>query len=67
MIETIVSKVIALWRDDRGVDLIEYALIASVIAIAGVLAFPQIYAKLDSAFSRWGGNVYDAWEPADPE
>ena len=66
MLRLIVRYMGALGRDDRGADLVEYALLASFIAIAGVLFFPSIGAKLSSAFNNWGTNVYNAWEPADP-
>jgi Flp pilus assembly pilin Flp len=66
MLELILRHVVALRKDDRGADLVEYALIASFIAIAGVLVFPTIGAKLQAAFSNWGTAVYNEWEPADP-
>ena len=39
-----------LLREDRGQDMIEYALIASLISIVVVLAAAAI---LDSAFAEW--------------
>jgi Flp pilus assembly pilin Flp len=53
-------------KDDRGVDLVEYGLIGAVIAIAGILMFPTIFAKLDAAFETWGQNVWNEWEPDNP-
>jgi Flp pilus assembly pilin Flp len=52
--------------DDRGQDLIEYALLAAIIGIAGSLVLPQIGPKMGGAFSSWGGQVYNAWTPSDP-
>jgi pilus assembly protein Flp/PilA len=52
--------------DDRGQDLIEYALLAGIIGIAGALVLPQIAPKMGNAFSNWGGQVYNAWTPSDP-
>jgi Flp pilus assembly pilin Flp len=52
--------------DDRGQDLIEYALLAAIIGIAGALVLPQIGPKMGNAFSSWGGQVYNAWTPSDP-
>ena len=60
------NNLIRLWEDEKGQDLIEYALVASMIAAAGVAVFPIIEDKLESAFSTWGNDVYEAWEPEDP-
>lgn len=66
MIDLLIHQGSRLWRDDRGADLVEYGLIAGMIAAAGVAAFPSIFNKLDVLFERWGNNVYDAWEPDNP-
>jgi Flp pilus assembly pilin Flp len=60
------SDLIRLWEDEEGQDLIEYALLASMIAAVGVAVFPVIGDKLGSAFSTWGNDVYRAWEPENP-
>ena len=52
--------------DDSGQDLIEYALLAAIIGLAGSLVLPVIAPKMGNAFSSWGGQVYNAWEPAAP-
>ena len=67
MIDLLFRHLKQLWTDERGADLIEYALIAGIISAAGVAAFPSIAAKLDAGFKRWGQDVYDAWEPVDPK
>ena len=68
------STMCASWRvlqpfvaDDRGQDLIEYALLASIIGIAGVLTIPSITAKMGTNFSNWGVNVQAIWIPNDPQ
>jgi Flp pilus assembly pilin Flp len=66
MIDSFLQQVSELWRDDRGADLVEYGLIAMIIALAGVVVFPSIGAKLGDAFNDWGNNVYEAWEPENP-
>ena len=66
MIDAIFQTVSELWRDDRGADLVEYGLIAMIIALAGVVVFPSIGARLGDAFNDWGNDVYDAWEPEEP-
>ena len=66
MMEVLVRQIARLCRDEKGQDLIEYALIAAIISSAGVLVFPSIGAKLDAAFKNWGTNIYNASEPVDP-
>jgi Flp pilus assembly pilin Flp len=53
-------------RDDEGQDLIEYALLALLIGLAGVLAFPIIRTRMGTAFSGWGSGVNAVWIPNDP-
>ena len=53
-------------RDESGQDLIEYGLLASILAISGVLVFPRIKSGMDSAFSNWGTAVYNLWTPNPP-
>jgi Flp pilus assembly pilin Flp len=55
-----------LLADDRGQDLIEYALLAAIIALAGALVLPQIGPKMGNAFSQWGNDIYNEWVPANP-
>ena len=52
--------------DDSGQDLIEYGLLASIIAIAGVLVFPIIQTKMGQNFSAWGTNMNNLWAPKNP-
>jgi len=66
MIDSFRHHVSELWTDDRGADLVEYGLIAMIIALAGVVVFPSIGAKLGDAFNDWGNDVYGAWQPDDP-
>jgi Flp pilus assembly pilin Flp len=55
-----------LWREDDGQDLIEYALLTGIIAIAGILIFPAIQDSMADAYSDWNGNAQDIWEPPAP-
>ena len=52
--------------DDRGQDLIEYGLLASIIGIAGILVFPTIEAKMSAVYVTWTGGAYADWCPDDP-
>lgn len=52
--------------DERGQDLIEYGLLASIIGVAGYLVLPLIAPKMGTAFSGWGTQTYNAWVPPAP-
>ena len=52
--------------DDSGQDLIEYGLLAAIIAIAGILVLPTIATKMGVSFGNWGNNVYNLWAPNNP-
>jgi Flp pilus assembly pilin Flp len=41
-----------LWREDSGQDLVEYALMAGFVAVAGGAAFPPIARSVSSIFSK---------------
>jgi Flp pilus assembly pilin Flp len=55
-----------LLRDDDGQDLIEYALLATIIGIVGVLVWPSIVTKMGNGFRSWGTSVQSIWIPLDP-
>jgi len=52
--------------DDSGQDLIEYGLLASIIAIAGILVLPSIKTAMGQAFDGWGKSVDNLYAPKDP-
>jgi Flp pilus assembly pilin Flp len=54
------------WRDERGQDFVEYALLAAAIAAAGVLVLPSLGARLGVAFTSRETPVYNLWVPPDP-
>jgi len=66
MIDSLLHHLSEIWRDDRGADLVEYGLIAMIIALAGVVVFPTIGDKLGDAFETWGNDVYEEWVPDNP-
>jgi Flp pilus assembly pilin Flp len=55
-----------LLRDDNGQDLIEYALLAALIALTGVLVLRLLPGVVGSAYGRWDSGVQSKWEPPDP-
>jgi Flp pilus assembly pilin Flp len=58
--------VIRLLGDDSGQDLIEYALLTGIIAIAGALVVPLIRENMAAAYAAWNADVQAIWEPPPP-
>jgi len=52
--------------DERGQDLIEYGLLAALIACVGVTIFPLIEARLNTTYTGWGTAIQNLWIPKDP-
>ena len=52
--------------DDTGQDLIEYALLAAFIGLAGVGLFDLIAANMNASYSSWNSGVNRLWEPGAP-
>ncbi len=42
------------WTDEEGQDLIEYALMAGFVAVAGGAAFPPVATSVSTIFSKIG-------------
>jgi Flp pilus assembly pilin Flp len=43
--------------DDRGQDLIEYALLAGLVGIVGIVAWANILTAMNTTYSAWDTNV----------
>ena len=43
-----------LWRDERGQDLVEYALLAGFVAVAAGALLPGISTSISTIFSQMG-------------
>ena len=62
----LVTLVTAFLRDERGDDLIEYALLAGLIGLAGVLTFNTLSGKMSNAYTGWNANAQSRWVPDAP-
>jgi pilus assembly protein Flp/PilA len=62
----LVSLVAAFVLDESGDDLIEYALLAALIGIVGVVAFNTMSTKMGTAYSNWNATQHSNWEPCPP-
>lgn len=52
--------------DDRGQDLIEYALLTGAIGTVGMLLYPVIAGKMGAAYVGWQAAAQALWEPCAP-
>lgn len=46
-----------LLNDDRGQDLIEYALVAAIIALGAIAALGTLKGKIDNEFNQIGNSL----------
>ncbi len=49
----------ALWRDESGQGLVEYALIIALLAIAVVVALSALGGRINNVFNRIGNEIGD--------
>ncbi len=54
---TVTRLVESLLRDESGQDLIEYALIASLIALSAIAAIGSLSNKVSNAFNKVGNSL----------
>ena len=43
--------------DDRGQDLIEYALLPSLIGVVGIIAWTNVGGAMNTTYTSWDDNV----------
>jgi Flp pilus assembly pilin Flp len=53
-------------RDERGQDLIEYALLTAAVGVAGIATWPFIAASIGTAYRALDTNTQGLWEPPPP-
>jgi Flp pilus assembly pilin Flp len=52
--------------DDRGQDLIEYALLTAVVSVIGFVLFASVRDGMFDVYTNWQLGAQDAWEPCPP-
>jgi Flp pilus assembly pilin Flp len=62
----IMRGIVRLVVDERGQDLVEYALISGIVGIAGFLLIPAIADRMGTAYANWQSQAHAAWEPCPP-
>ena len=55
------------FADENGVDLIEYMLLGTFIAIAGVLGIQALQSAMNTSYESWDEGTKELWEVPDPE
>ena len=56
----------SLVEGDEGQDLIEYALLAGLIAVAFTIGFPFFQVQMATAYQNWNSNAQSIWAPPPP-
>ena len=52
--------------EEDGQDLIEYGLLAAMVLTIGILIFTTISDHMGTAYTNWGDEIQDNWEPSAP-
>lgn len=52
--------------DDSGQDLIEYALLATAVGFAAIVAVDLVMDSMNTSYSSWDDAVQSLWEVPDP-
>lgn len=60
------SALAALYDDERGQDLIEYALLTAAVGLASAATWPLIAESLEGAYRALDTNTQGLWDPPGP-
>lgn len=56
----------ALWRDERGQDLVEYALLTAAVGLASAASWPLVAQAIEQAYRNLDTNTQGLWDPPAP-
>ncbi len=62
MASRILGTIRAFARDERGQDLVEYALLSGFIGVAGVVTMNQLGITMGTVYAGWTAAVNALWE-----
>lgn len=51
------KNVLRFWKDERGQDLVEYALAAGLVAVAAVACMPGLSGTVNTVFNKIGSII----------
>jgi Flp pilus assembly pilin Flp len=54
------------WRDERGQDLIEYALLTALVLVGVVIAWPTILETIGTTYNAFDTGTQGLWDPLPP-
>jgi Flp pilus assembly pilin Flp len=60
------SRLLRLLCDESGVDLIEYMLLATFLAIAGMLGIQVLGTAMNNSYEIWDSETQRVWEQPGP-
>jgi Flp pilus assembly pilin Flp len=63
MMQKLRASFLQVVSDDRGQDLIEYALLTGIVTAGLIAVLPALQAKISAAFTSWGNQSNDLWTP----
>ena len=52
--------------EDRGQDLVEYALLSTFITVTGVAIYATLRSDMQTAYTDWNTGAQTQWEPCAP-
>jgi Flp pilus assembly pilin Flp len=55
------------FADRRGQNLVEYALLCTAIALAGLLVLNNMDDIINAVYTSWDAGTQELWEPEDPQ
>jgi Flp pilus assembly pilin Flp len=53
--------------DERGDDLVEYALLTAFVGLVGVAAYAALSGNMNAVYATWDAAVQELWEVEDPQ
>ncbi len=60
------AKLVELFREETGQDLVEYGLLAALVVLASIVVWHAISDAIAGAYGGYDSGVQDLWEPPDP-
>lgn len=55
-----------LLSEDKGADLVEYALLCSFVTVGGVATYTAMQTSMQGVYNGWNTASQNAWEPCAP-
>jgi len=61
------AVIIQFTSEDLGQDMVEYALLAAFIGLAGFVVLRSLGIVISAAYTGWDSGVQGLWEPPPPQ